>query len=95
MFYVYYKVKSIATSVAVAINYAFSGIANKTYLGLNEMIGLSGTFMLYAIVYFIGLVALYFMLPETEGKTLQEIEQHYSGIHKLNEKQRKEKQILI
>ncbi|XP_044010905.1 facilitated trehalose transporter Tret1-like [Aphidius gifuensis] len=89
------KVKSIATSVSVAINYAFSGIANKTYLGLKDIIGLSGTFMLYAIIYFIGLVALYFMLPETEGKTLQEIQQHYSGIHKLNKNQQKEQKILI
>lgn len=40
---------------------------------------LPGTFWFYSSVAFIGAIVLYFVLPETEGRTLVEIEQHYSG----------------
>lgn len=54
---------------------------------MTDFIGLSGTFMLYAVINFVGLILMYFMLFETEGKTLFEIEQHYAGIKHLKEKQ--------
>lgn len=40
---------------------------------------LSGTYAIYACFGFIGVIYLYFFLPETENKTLLEIEAYYKG----------------
>lgn len=45
---------------------------------LNTMT-LPGTFWFYSAVAITGSVVLYFVLPETEGRTLMEIERHFSG----------------
>ncbi len=47
---------------------------------------LPGTFFFYAGVAFIGAIILYFVLPETEGRSLTEIEEHFSGGLSLNPK---------
>lgn len=38
------------------------------------MIGLSGMFLVYGLTAVAGAVFFYFMLPETKGKTLEEID---------------------
>lgn len=45
-----------------------------------ESIGVKGTFLVYAV--FVGIcgIFLYFLLPETKGKTLYEIECHFKGL---------------
>ncbi|KAJ0171182.1 hypothetical protein K1T71_013381 [Dendrolimus kikuchii] len=45
-----------------------------------ESIGVNGTFLVYAV--FVGIcgIFLYFLLPETKGKTLYEIECHFRGL---------------
>lgn len=53
--------------------------------------GLSGTFLFYAGVNLFGLITLYFLLPETEGRTLQEIEEHYAGIQNLKYRPKNDK----
>lgn len=45
-----------------------------------ENIGVNGTFFVYGICIAICGVFLYFLLPETKGKTLYEIECHFKGI---------------
>lgn len=52
--------------------------------------GLSGTFLFYAGMNLAGGIALYLTLPETEGRTLKEIEEHYAGIQSLKNKPKKE-----
>lgn len=47
---------------------------------------LPGTFWFYSSISLIGAIILYFILPETEGRTLMEIEQHFSGGKLLNER---------
>ena len=50
---------------------------------------LPGTFWFYSCVTFLGAFILYFILPETEGRSLLEIEQHFTGEKRLNEKKEK------
>lgn len=40
---------------------------------------LPGTFWFYSSISLLGCLILYFVLPETEGRTLIEIEEHFSG----------------
>lgn len=48
-----------------------------------DTLSLPGTFGLYAAVSLAGAVALYLVLPETEGRTLQEIQEHFAGSRDL------------
>lgn len=47
---------------------------------------LPGTFCFYSLVSLVGCAVLYFHLPETEGRTLFEIGEHFSGGRRLSEK---------
>lgn len=50
----------------------------KTYYNLETSLSLFGLISLYAVVDIIGLVYIYMFLPETERRTLEEIELHFS-----------------
>jgi SP family sugar porter-like MFS transporter len=45
-----------------------------TFPALNAALGTAGVFWTYAAICLAGLLFLYFRLPETKGKTLEEIE---------------------
>uniref|UniRef100_A0A1B0GIU9 Major facilitator superfamily (MFS) profile domain-containing protein n=1 Tax=Lutzomyia longipalpis TaxID=7200 RepID=A0A1B0GIU9_LUTLO len=72
------NVRSCASGLSGGIGYVFGFLANKLFL---EMVGnftLYGTFWMYSFVSLSGAVALYFCLPETEGRTLAEIETFFT-----------------
>lgn len=56
-------------------------------------ISLSGTFVFYSLVNLAGLCFLYMMLPETENRTLREIEEHFAGIQNLKNRPTKEQHV--
>lgn len=60
--------------LALSLNYF---VAVKCFPVLNGAIGLPLTYILYALVVAYCLIVLFFMLPETKGKTLQEIEDSF------------------
>lgn len=49
-------------------------------------LSLSGTFWLYSVVAVVSCILFYFVLPETEGRTLIDIEEHFLGKRSLSEK---------
>ncbi|XP_063834950.1 facilitated trehalose transporter Tret1-like [Ostrinia nubilalis] len=51
----------------------------KTFPGLVDSVGLNGTYLIFAAVLFYNLVVVWFTLPETKGRTLQEIEDEFRG----------------
>lgn len=65
-------------------------IANKTFLYMKASMSLSGTLFFYALINFVGGIVLYYILPETEGRTLREIEEHYAGVQNLKNRPKKE-----
>jgi len=68
------KLRSRAMSLAAAANWGSNFLVALTFLTLLDALGRPGTFWLYA---FVGIVALVFVLrlvPETKGKTLEQIE---------------------
>ncbi|XP_043282053.1 facilitated trehalose transporter Tret1-like [Venturia canescens] len=79
-------VRAGATGVAASVGYIFTSIANKTFLYMVKGMEFSGTFIFYAAMNLLSGIILYFMLPETEGRTLREIEEHYAGINNLKNK---------
>ncbi|RZC34223.1 Sugar tr and/or MFS 1 domain containing protein [Asbolus verrucosus] len=80
------EIRATASGLAGAIGYIFGFLANKIFLSMISILTLPGTFWFNAAVSFVGVVLLYFLLPETEGKTLHDITEHFSGVSKLDNK---------
>ncbi|XP_011255976.2 facilitated trehalose transporter Tret1 [Camponotus floridanus] len=72
------KVKDILSNLTVAIGYIFSAITVKTYPDMLKLMNMHGVFLFFAIISFIGLIFIMLFLPETKGKTLDEIEDMFS-----------------
>ncbi|KYN29131.1 Facilitated trehalose transporter Tret1 [Trachymyrmex cornetzi] len=85
-----HQVRSSATGAAGMIAYIMASIANKTFLYMENSMSLPGTIFFYSMINLVGLCLLFAILPETEGRTLQEIEEHYAGIQNLKNRPRKE-----
>ncbi|XP_050453617.1 facilitated trehalose transporter Tret1-like [Cataglyphis hispanica] len=88
------KVRSSATGASGMVGYILSSIANKTFLYMMNGISLSGTFIFNALINLAGLCFLYMMLPETEGRTLREIEEHYAGVQDLKDRPKHKQHVI-
>lgn len=86
------KVRSAASGFAGGIGYIFGFLANVSFLNMSKLLTLPGTFWFYSAVSLIGTIILYFVMPETEGRTLMEIEAHYTGGEKLTYARKLKKQ---
>lgn len=73
------SVRSGASGFSSGIGYIFGFLSNKMFLGMVAGMTLPGTFWFYSAIAMIGCIILYFTLPETEGKTLIEIETYFVG----------------
>ncbi|KAJ8615746.1 hypothetical protein MRB53_035118 [Persea americana] len=61
-------------SLGVATNRLISGIIGMTFITLYKAITIGGAFYLFAGITMLSAVFYYFFLPETRGKTLEELE---------------------
>lgn len=69
--------KGIGSGISVMMtSVSFFGTV-KTAPGLFESIGFHGTYLFYGISTLLGTVFLIFFLPETKGKTLLQVEEHF------------------
>ena len=73
------KVRGLAMSVVTEANWGSNFIIALTYLILVQLMGTSGTFWLYAGVGILALIFTFIYVPETKGRTLEEIEEHWRG----------------
>lgn len=71
------------SALPLAVNFF---LAVKCFPILNVNIGLPLTYLLYGSVVSCGLVLLFFTLPETKDKTLQEIEDKFRGLTAVDRK---------
>uniref|UniRef100_A0A6M2DHG4 Putative permease of the major facilitator superfamily protein n=1 Tax=Xenopsylla cheopis TaxID=163159 RepID=A0A6M2DHG4_XENCH len=74
-----YQTRGMASGTTAALNYVVAFVATKSYLDLERLLGLEGMFYAFAVVSFLGIIYIYMLLPETEGRTLQEIEEYFGG----------------
>jgi sugar phosphate permease len=68
------RVRGLTAGLTVCVAYFMSFLAIKSYPTLLQLIGNATVFLLYGIVSLLGTLFVYFVLPETKGKSLQEIE---------------------
>ncbi len=71
------KVRGAAMSVVTVTNWALNLVVAVTFLTLIGVLGHAGTFWLYGVIAIGAWVFFYFLVPETKGKTLEQIEEHW------------------
>jgi SP family xylose:H+ symportor-like MFS transporter len=68
------RVRSQAVSVSVSALWVASFILTYTFPAINKALGSSGTFLGYGTICMLGALFVYAYVPETKGRTLEEIE---------------------
>lgn len=68
------RLRSVGISVAVASLWASSFVLTYSFPVLMRLLSLAGTFFLYSGVCLVGAVLIYAFVPETKGKSLEELE---------------------
>jgi SP family galactose:H+ symporter-like MFS transporter len=68
------KIRSRAMSVAAAANWGSNFLVALTFLSLLQALGRAWTFWLYGLIGVIALIFVLRLVPETKGKTLEQIE---------------------
>ena len=71
------KIRGKAMSIATEANWGFNLVIALTFLSLIGIIGRSGTFWFYGAVGIIAWIFSYMLVPETRGRTLESIEEHW------------------
>lgn len=82
------KVRGTAAGLISGIGYFFNFTAVKIYPNMVKYFGRSGVFCFYGAVAFIGTIFVVCLIPETKGKSLQEIEEYFGKEKKLEAEKR-------
>ncbi|XP_038723859.1 polyol transporter 5-like isoform X1 [Tripterygium wilfordii] len=76
------KLRAQGTSMGVAANRLTSGVISMTFISLYEKISIGGAFFLFAAVATVSWLFFFFCLPETHGRTLEDMEVLFGKIVK-------------
>ena len=71
------KIRSSSEGLAAAFNWGSNLLVSLTFLTLLQMIGAASTFWLYGLFAVAAWIFSYFLVPETKGRTLEEIEEFW------------------
>ncbi|KAL6856985.1 hypothetical protein ACP4OV_018367 [Aristida adscensionis] len=66
------RLRAQAAAMGTGLNRVMSGATTMSFLSLSDAITIAGSFYLYACVAAAGWVYMYFLLPETKGKSLED-----------------------
>lgn len=60
--------------IAAVSNWSSNLLVSETFLTLTKLLGSAGTFLLFACLSFVGLIFIFFLVPETKGLSFEEVE---------------------
>ncbi|XP_052864142.1 facilitated trehalose transporter Tret1-2 homolog [Anopheles cruzii] len=72
-------VRGPASGVTVFFTYLMSFVTIKLYPWMVEVMGSVNVFIFYGVVSLLGVIYVHYVVPETKGKSLQEIEDYFQG----------------
>ena len=75
------KIRGLAEGTAATFNWASNLIVSLTFLTLVEKLGASSTFLLYAVASVASWFFAYCFVPETKGRSLEQIEAFWRERH--------------
>lgn len=67
-------VKGLAGSLSATSNWTLAFIVTKTFNNLRDALGVGGTFWLFTGISLLGIVFIFFAVPETKGRSLSSIQ---------------------
>lgn len=67
-------IKGFASSLSCVLNWILAFLVTRFYSDLVVAFAIHTTFWIFAVISFIGVVFVFFIIPETKGKTLDEIQ---------------------
>lgn len=73
------QITGYACSIACLVNWLCVFLVTRFFGDVNAWIGTFGSFWLFTIVSAFGTVFVYFLVPETKGKTLEEVQIELGG----------------
>ncbi|XP_014203272.1 facilitated trehalose transporter Tret1-like [Copidosoma floridanum] len=68
------ELKGSASSLAVTLNWFLVFLVTKTYPTLKDVFHASGAFWIFAVVMYLATAFILFVVPETKGKSIQEVQ---------------------
>ena len=71
------KARSVASSLSVTTNWLFAFMITKEFMSMQELLGKDGVFMFFGACSIIGSIFVYHYVPETKGKSLEDIELYF------------------
>ncbi|XP_068631625.1 facilitated trehalose transporter Tret1-like isoform X2 [Battus philenor] len=85
------NVKTVASSSATMMACILNFVVTKCYQGVKDMFGHYIVFWSFALIAYLGIVFIYYFVPETKSKTLEEIQDFMDGkknleVEMLNER---------
>jgi sugar porter (SP) family MFS transporter len=75
------RVRGIAEGTAAEVNWTYNFLVSLTFLTLIDVLGRAWTFWLYAVLAIASWLFSYYLVPETKGRTLEEIERSFRHGH--------------
>jgi SP family galactose:H+ symporter-like MFS transporter len=76
------KIRGVGSSLATSVNWTSNIVVAMTFLTLIRHIGPSGTFYLYAGTCVLAWIFVWRFVPETKGRTLEQIELEFKQSHR-------------
>jgi sugar porter (SP) family MFS transporter len=76
------KIRGLAEGTAATFNWASNLVVSLTFLTFVEKLGASSTFFLYALASVLSWLFAYYFVPETKGRTLEQIEAFWRARHR-------------
>merc|ERR1712110_301086 len=73
------EAKSVGASLATSMNWICAFLISKFYPNLEDLLGTSGAYWLFGGVCAAGTLYVILFVPETKGKSLQEIKRYFAG----------------
>lgn len=73
------KIRGSAASLVTAFNWSCTFVVTKTFVDFSNLMGFHGTFWAFSCITFASLFFVIFFVPETQGKSLEDIERNLTG----------------
>ncbi|XP_064460739.1 solute carrier family 2, facilitated glucose transporter member 8-like [Ornithodoros turicata] len=74
------RVKGIASSICTGVNWGMAFVVTKEFDRMLSLFGAHGTYWFFGVVMALSFIVIFAAVPETKGKTLEEIEMQFRGI---------------
>jgi len=73
------EVKGVTSSISAAFNWTLAFLVTEFYLPVSKQVGIATTYWFFATVLLMVMAFTVFVIPETKGKSLEQIQQHFRG----------------